>query len=68
MKKSLGLILSSVVIVLLVSAFVYFYISLVRLEKKIETVRTAVVDDSGKITAIVNFLNTSLNAQSQNNK
>jgi hypothetical protein len=43
--------------------FVYFYVTLNRLEKKIMTVQTAIADDSGKISAIVNFFNANTNAQ-----
>lgn len=64
MKKSLvGPILTVVAVALIAAMFIYFYISLNRLDKKIIAVQTTVVTDSGKITAIVNFFNSSANAQ-----
>jgi hypothetical protein len=64
MKKSLiGPILAVIALALLAVMFVYFYISLNRLDKKIIAVQTVVVTDSSKITAIVNFFNSNLNAQ-----
>jgi len=64
MKKSLvGPILTVVALAILAGIFVYFYVSLNRLDKKVMAVQTAVVDDSNKITAIVNFFNTNANAQ-----
>ncbi len=43
--------------------FVYFYISLNRMDKKIIAVQQAAVEDSAKISAIVNFFNSANNAQ-----
>lgn len=64
MKKSLiGPILTCSALVFLLGIFIYFYISLNRIEKKAIDLRNATVTDSGKITAIVNFLNSNVNAQ-----
>lgn len=64
MKKSLiGPILAIIVAIVLAAMFVYFYISLNRLDKKMIAARTAVIDDSNKIAAIINFFNANLNAQ-----
>lgn len=64
MKKTLiGPILTVLVLVLVGAMFVYFYVSLGRLEKKFLAVQTVVVEDSGKITSIVNFFNANINAQ-----
>lgn len=64
MKKTLiGPILTVLVLVLVGAMFVYFYVSLGRLEKKFLAVQTVVVEDSNKITSIVNFFNANINAQ-----
>ncbi len=64
MKKSLiGPLLTIVGLALIGAMFVYFYLSINRLEKKLMAVQTATVEDSNKITAIVNFFNANLNAQ-----
>ena len=64
MKKSLiGPLLTILVLALIGAMFVYFYVSVNRLEKKILAVQTATVEDSGKIAAIVNFFNANINAQ-----
>lgn len=64
MKKTLiGPILAVVAIVLVGAMFVYFYISLNRLDEKLMTIQTTTIADSGKITSIVNFFNAGNNAQ-----
>lgn len=64
MKKTLiGPILTVVAIVLVGAMFVYFYISLNRLDEKLMTIQTTTIADSGKITSIVNFFNAGNNAQ-----
>jgi len=64
MKKTLIGPIFSVIALLLVSAlFVYFFISLNRMDKKISEIQAAAVTDSGKLSAIVNFFNTNSNAQ-----
>lgn len=64
MKKTLiGPVLTVIALVLIGGMFVYFYISLNRLEKKVIAVQTVTVEDSSKITAIVNFFNANINAQ-----
>jgi hypothetical protein len=64
MKKTLiGPILTVIALLLVGGMFVYFYISINRLDKKLMTIQTAIAQDSGKITAIVNFFNTNANAQ-----
>ncbi|MFA5886363.1 MAG: hypothetical protein WC863_01130 [Patescibacteria group bacterium] len=64
MKKTLiGPILTVIALVLVLGIFIYFYVSLNRLEKKSIDLQNAIVTDSGQITAIVNFLNTNANAQ-----
>lgn len=64
MKKSLiGPLLVVVGLALIGAMFVYFYLSLNKIEKKLMAVQTATIEDSSKITAIVNFFNANLNAQ-----
>ncbi|MFA7088341.1 MAG: hypothetical protein WC146_03310 [Patescibacteria group bacterium] len=64
MKKSLiGPIVAAIVIVLVAASFVYVYIQLNRMEKKMLETQTTIIEDSGKLTAIVNFLNSNSNAQ-----
>jgi hypothetical protein len=64
MKKNLtGKILALVAILLLAGILVYFYIQLNRMEKLALEVQTGAVNDSGRISAIVNFFNSNLNAQ-----
>ena len=64
MKKSLvGPLITIIVVLLLAASFVYFYVSLNRMDKKITAVQQSIVDDSSKLTAIVNFFNSATNAQ-----
>ncbi|MFA6194797.1 MAG: hypothetical protein WC719_03590 [Patescibacteria group bacterium] len=64
MKKSLiGPLLIVIGLALIGAMFVYFYFSVNKIEKKLMAVQTATVEDSSKITAIVNFFNANLNAQ-----
>ncbi len=64
MRKSLVGPLLTVIAVLLVSAmFVYFYISINKLEKKAIGIQSAAVTDAGKLSAVINFFNSNLNAQ-----
>lgn len=63
MKKSLiGPIIGGIAALLIAAMFIYFYISLNRMEKNIIAAQQTVVDDSAKITAIVNFFNSATNA------
>ena len=62
MKKSIiGPLLTIIAVVILAAMFIYFYIQLNRLDKKIMAEQTVISSDSGKITAIVNFFNTNTN-------
>jgi len=63
MKKNLiGPLVTVIVAILVAATFVYFYVSLNRLDKKMTAVQTTIVSDSSKISAIVNFFNSNLNA------
>jgi YbbR domain-containing protein len=60
MKKSLfGPIIAGLAVLLIAAMFVFFYVSLNRMEKKLTTLQTTIVTDSAKVTSIVNFLNSS---------
>lgn len=62
MKKSLfGPIVGVIIGLLVVAMFVYVHISLNRMDKKIIEVQQTVVEDSAKISAVVNFFNSSQN-------
>jgi len=64
MKKSLiGPLLAVIGLALIGAMFVYFYLSINKIEKKLMAVQTSTIEDSSKITAIVNFFNANLNAQ-----
>jgi hypothetical protein len=67
MKKSfIAPFLGIIGAILLAAIFIYFYISLNRLDKKITEMQNNVVKNSNETAAIVNFFNANLNAQ--NNK
>jgi uncharacterized membrane protein YciS (DUF1049 family) len=62
MKKSLfGPIVGVIIGLLVIAMFVYVHISLNRMDKKIIEVQQTVVEDSAKISAVVNFFNSSQN-------
>lgn len=64
MKKSLiGPLLTVIGLALIAAMFIYFYISINKMEKKLMAVQAVTVEDSSKITAIVNFFNANINAQ-----
>ena len=64
MKKTLiGPLLTVIALVLVGALFVYFYLQLNRLDQKMIAAQTTISTDSTKITAIVNFINSNLNAQ-----
>jgi len=66
MKKSLiGPIIGGIAALLIAAMFIYFYISLNRMEKNIIAAQQIVIDDSAKITAIVSFFNTATNASTK---
>ena len=68
MKKSLfGPIIAGLAVLLIAAMFVFFYVSLNRMDKKISTLQTTIVDNSTKATAIVNFLNSATNNNANTN-
>ncbi len=63
MKKSMiGPLLTIIALVIVAAMFIYFFIQLNRLDKKLIAQQTVIATDSGKISAIVNFFNANTNA------
>jgi len=68
MKKTLIKPLITVIVLVLVAAlFLYFFLSLNRLDKKIIAQQAAISQNSTQINSIVNFFNSNLNAQNSAN-
>lgn len=67
-RTSSGPILFGAALVILIAIYGYFGYQLYRQDKKIETIKTAVVDDGNKITSVVNFINSSIANAQQTNK
>jgi len=67
-KSFIGPLITVIALVLIGSMFVYFYVSLNRMEEKVMAVQTAIAEDSSKITAIVNFFNANTNTNAQTNQ
>ncbi|MFA5000466.1 MAG: hypothetical protein WC545_03850 [Patescibacteria group bacterium] len=64
MKKTLiAPILTGLVLLVIAAMFVYFYLQLNRLEKKTIALQTTIVSDTEQVNAVINFLNSNLNAQ-----
>lgn len=60
-------VLIGAALLILIAIFGYFGYQLYRQDKKIETIKTAVIEDGNKITSVVNFINSSVaNAQQAN--
>jgi hypothetical protein len=65
-RTSSGPILIGAALLIIIAIFGYFGYQLYQQDKKIETLKTAAVDDGNKLTSIVNFINTSIsNAQTK---
>lgn len=65
-KNMLGKLATIILLVVIAGLFVYFYITLNRVDNKLTEIQTSSLDNSAKINAIVNFFNTNLNAQNTN--
>lgn len=62
MKKSLiGTVIGIVIGLLIIAMFIYVHISLNRMDKDIIALQQTVVEDSAKVSAIVNFFNSAQN-------
>ena len=58
MKKTLmGPILTLIVLILVGALFIYFYISLNRLESRVMETQTMIAENSGTIQGLINFIN-----------
>jgi hypothetical protein len=53
-------------LVMMIGLFIYFYITLNRVDNKLTAMQNSALDNSAKINAVVNFFNTNLNAQNTN--
>ncbi len=68
MKKTLIAPLAVVLVMALLGAmFIYFYISINRMEKTLTETQTVIADNSAKIQSVVNFFNSNQNANGQAN-
>ena len=67
-KSFIGPLVTIIALVLVGAMFVYFYVSLNRMEEKVIAVQTAIAEDSSKITAIVNFFNANAQQNAQTNQ
>lgn len=61
-KNMLGKLATIIFMIILAGIFVYFYITLNRVDKKLNEMQTNLTQDAAKISSIVNFFNTNLNA------
>ena len=64
MKKSFfGPLITVIVLILVIALFVFFYVSMNKMEKRITVVQQSIGDNSAKLNAIVNFFNSATNAK-----
>jgi len=64
MKKNLVCpVITVIALVLLLAIFGYFYFQLNRLDKKLTSLQETTASDTAKISAVINFFNSNLNAQ-----
>ena len=67
-RTSSAPIFIGVALLILIAIFSYFGYQLYKQDKKIATIKTAVVDDGNKITSVVNFINSSISNAQQTKK
>jgi hypothetical protein len=68
-RRSSGPVIFAVALVIVIAIFGYFAYQLHQEDKRIDKVKTAVIDTANKSNSVVNFINSSLaNAQKQTNK
>ena len=68
MKKILiGPLLAVIAIVLLAGMFIYFQITINRLEKTVTETQTTIADNSNKLQGIVQFFNANANPNAKTN-
>lgn len=62
----LGKLVAIIFLVVLAGLFTYFYVTLNRVDKKLDEIQTVILQDSEKVSGIVNFFNANLNAENNN--
>ncbi len=67
-RTSSAPIFIGVALLILIAIFGYFGYQLYKQDKKIESIKTAVVDDGNKISSVVNFINSSISNAQQTKK
>ena len=65
-KSSIGPLITSIILVLVAALFIFVFVSLNRLDKKIIAVQQEIIDNSGNVASIVNFINATTNDQTSN--
>ena len=67
MKNTMfGKIVAVIVLLAVAGLLTYFYISMNRMDKKMDELQTSMSETSGAVNEVVNFFNASLNAQNNN--
>jgi len=61
-KVSVGAFLTVIAMILIAAMFVYFFLQLNRLDKKITDANTSIAQNASQISAIVSFFNSNTNA------
>lgn len=67
-RTSSGPLLIGIGMLIILAIFGYFAFQLYRQDKKIETLKTTVIEDSTKVSSVVNFINSSISNAQQTNK
>ncbi len=65
-NNNLAKLATIILLMMMAGLFVYFYISLNRVDKKLVEIQDSMVQDSARIQSIVNFFNANINAQTNN--
>ncbi|HPY08916.1 MAG: hypothetical protein ACOX0H_02750 [Patescibacteria group bacterium] len=67
MKKPMLCKLVVIIFLLILGGlFTYFYVTLNRVDKKLNEIQAVVLQDSEKVSGIINFFNANINAQNNN--
>lgn len=65
-KNMLGKLVAIIILVVMAGLFTYFYITLNRVDNKLNEIQNSSLENSATINSVVNFFNTNLNAQNTN--
>jgi len=65
-NQMLTKLIAIIFLVVLAGLFTYFYVTLNRVDKKLNEMQAVILQDSEKVSGIVNFFNANLNAQNNN--